>query len=101
MVEGKVVADNAGGSQLRLLYRPLLMHLFVLGFWLIFLGTLALAALLEWLRGPEPFLSWQTVAVPWVIYGLVVFLFWRSARQSRQQLVALLDLARLAAPLAS
>lgn len=32
VVEGKVVADNAGGSQLRLLYRPLLMHLFVLGF---------------------------------------------------------------------
>jgi len=34
-LDGEVVADDMGGSQLRLRYRPMLMQLFMLGFWLI------------------------------------------------------------------
>lgn len=97
VLEGKVLATDAGGSRLRLLYRPLLMQLFMLGFWLIFWGTGTLVSLLEWLRGPASSFAWQAVAVPCVIYGLTVFLFWRGSHRSRRRLIALLDLSQSAA----
>jgi len=97
VVEGGVAAAEAGGSQLRLLYRPLLVQLLMLGFWLIFWGTGTLVTLLEWLRGPAASFAWQAVAVPGAIYGLTVFFFWRGSRRSRRCLIALLDLERPAA----
>jgi len=93
VVEGAILAAK-GGSRLRLLYRPLLIQLFALGFWLIFFGTGILVALLEWLRGPAPSFAWQSIAAPLVIYGLVVFFFWQGARRNRRLLVPLLDLVR-------
>ena len=96
VVEGEVAAV-AEGSRLRLLYRPLLVQLIMLGFWLIFWGTGTLVSLLEWLRGQAASFAWQAVAVPCVIYGLTVFLFWRGSRRSRRRLIALLDLSQPAA----
>ena len=93
VVEGDVVAAEAGdGSRLCLHYRPLLLQLFILGFWLIFWGTGTLVSLLEWLRGSEPSFAWQSVAVPCGIYGLTIFFFWRGGRRSRRYLISLLDL---------
>jgi hypothetical protein len=94
VVEGEVVANDMGGSQLRLLYRPLLMQLFVLGFWLIFGGTAVLVSLLEWLHGPQASFSWGPAGVFCAFYGLAVLSFWWDARRSRRQLIPLLCLGQ-------
>jgi hypothetical protein len=94
VVAGEVVADDMGGSQLRLLYRPLLMQLSVLGFWLILGGTLVLVSLLEWLHGPQASFSWGPTGAFCAFHGLAVLSFWWDARRSRRQLIPLLCLGR-------
>jgi len=99
VVDGNVMADGVGGSQLRLHYRPFLAELLILGVLLIFSGTLALISLLEWLRGPQQSFSWGPTGVVCAFYGLAVLRFWWDACRSRRLLVPLLSLARPDAPL--
>lgn len=92
VVEGKAT-DLAGGSRLKLLYRPALLALFSLGFWLVFLSVAVAASLIAWLRNqPNDFASWGPAGL---FVGTILFftvLFWWEVSQARTLLTNLLHL---------
>ncbi|GAB3636151.1 hypothetical protein GCM10027422_17410 [Hymenobacter arcticus] len=98
VVDGQVMAHSAGGSQLQLRYRPLLVQLLILGFWLFFGSTLVLVSLLEYLRGPQASFSWWPTGVVCAFYGLAVLSFWKDTRRSWRRLVPSLSLVPPDAP---
>lgn len=90
-----MLARDADGSRLQLLYRPALSKLLMLGFWLVLAGTLVLVSLIGWLRGQSEYAFWGPTGIFFTIVTLFTLSFWWEVRKSRLLLVALLSLARV------